>query len=959
MTPHRLGMLAAWGVVSVLTVASARPTVTEDPARYTITGSGYRISFARDSGGMSLELSEPDGTWQPVARTPIDVTSALLLGAQELQASPQRATLATVTGEDFVAVSRRTVLGLTGRIVVQLEYLCADEGVVFGAKVVGDAGNGVFWSPPRFGLQPDAWDSYAFYAADGRRHEGKLTDLQPPAYAGVSAWGPQGDTAPRFDPKHPALIVRSTSPARALGVVYLDYDGAWQGAYGFLQRHKPDVYYLYAGYASAASDRLRWAWLAPFGPSDPSAEAARTESLLKRGDALVAAYTPPAADVPEDWLKPVPDFPAALRRPAPVTDIRDAVVYTINEDVNSPDGVELAGKVGSDVLIRAWFKWGQRPPVEKWTDFPKQVHAQGALFGGGITCSALYDDENGLTPEQLADMATRGPDGRYVDAWDQPRCRHGSLSSPAYLDYLFRWCKEQMDAGADYLFMDENTAALSEKEGYDDHSLADLRRYLLQDCPQTQGWKPGDPRWREMYGVALDNREICPDGTMGTFEYRAYMRALGVIEKPNVDQNKLSALFWQFRAFRDDRAWKALTDRMRAYAQAQGRPLLISGNGLVKYVDLQVLGVWNQWTVKDGHVDLSENQLPYWRSLVERGQAVAGKPVPVVLFHDWGFGETPFPWMAISPADRELWMRTRGPEIYAAGGFFAFPVLGPFGCNAAQDGTLRCIAQQTTFFQTHRDLYLKSRYLGCEQTTSDAEHLSLAAWWNPERKAVLVHVINRAAQGTALVPRANVTIRLPLPGAPQKATTISPDAAGEAPVVCRQRDGKLEFTLPSLAAYTLAVLTFDQEPDLAALTDPVYVRPTPMWGRPPRNEFRVKADGNVEDAQDLGSFLQGRLHVGLRNPPTFLVKAAEPGRLEVHVRAVATLGARLELSVDGKMTQAIDLPDLDQKNDGVVGEYDRTFTFEVPAGEHRLSLDNVGGDWAVIDWYAFRGRWLD
>ena len=109
-----------------------------------------------------------------------------------------------------------------------------------------------------------------------------------------------------------------------------------------------------------------------------------------------------------------------------------------------------------------------------------------------------------------------------------------------------------------------------------------------------------------------------------------------------------------------------------------------------------------------------ENQLPYWRSLVESGRELAGKTVPVVLFHDWGFGETPFPWMAVSPADRELWMRTRGAEIYAAGGFFAFPVLGPFGCNAAQDGTLGCIATQAAFYQAQRSLYLKSRYLGCE-----------------------------------------------------------------------------------------------------------------------------------------------------------------------------------------------------------------------------------------------------
>ena len=39
--------------------------------------------------------------------------------------------------------------------------------------------------------------------------------------------------------------------------------------------------------------------------------------------------------------------------------------------------------------------------------------------------------------------------------------------------------------------------------------------------------------------------------------------------------------------------------------------------------------------------------------------------------------------------------------------------------------------------------------------------------------------------------------------------------------------------------------------------------------------------------------------------------------------------------------------------------YDRTWSFEVPAGDHRLTVDNVGADWAVVDWYGFRGKWRD
>jgi hypothetical protein len=46
------------------------------------------------------------------------------------------------------------------------------------------------------------------------------------------------------------------------------------------------------------------------------------------------------APEPEDsGTRPVPDFPAAIRRARLVEDIRQAVVYTINETIRSDDGI--------------------------------------------------------------------------------------------------------------------------------------------------------------------------------------------------------------------------------------------------------------------------------------------------------------------------------------------------------------------------------------------------------------------------------------------------------------------------------------------------------------------------------------------------------------------------------------------------------------------------------------------
>lgn len=653
---------------------------------------------------------------------------------------------------------------------------------------------------------------------------------------------------------------------------------------------------------------------------------------------------------------PLSDFPVRLRHAVPVKNLRDAAVYTINEDAAGTDEeITLQRKVGSDLLIRAWFKWDQAPPVSKWAMEPVDAHKLGELFGGGITCSALYDGENGLSKEQVLDMATRGTDGQLVDAWGITGVRHGSLSSPAYLDYLFRWCKEQIDAGADCLFMDENTAALSDREGYDDRSLSDFRHYLIEDCPQTYGWAPDDRRWTDTLGIPLNNPTLSPTGGMDSFDYRAFLRLEGLQQNPGAPGNRLNPLWQEFRAFRDDRAWKALTDRIRAYSHLRGRPVTISGNGIVKYVDLQVLGVWGLWTVRDGHIDLSTDLIPEWHGLVADGQDAAERDVPVVFFHDWGTGTPPFPWMAVPPFERAVWMRTRGAEIYAAGGFFAFPVHGPFGCDAAADGTLPLIAHLSEFYQQYRDLYLHSLWLGCDSIQTDDPAVSVSSAWVPATDTIAVHVINRDVRSGVLMPHGPIDIQLPASMPLRYADLISPDFVGTRKVLVRSAGEQIEVILPALDAYSVVLLRYRKGPDLSRLVDSLKIRPAALWIRPPRSEFTVDAGGVVEGRSGLGGFLQGNLHPELRNPPAFTVNAAPHASLLVHIGAVATLGARLLFTIDGKTVETVDLPDLDGKNDPAAPEYDRTFTCPIPPGRHRVTVENAGGDWAVVDWYQFDG----
>ena len=692
---------------------------------------------------------------------------------------------------------------------------------------------------------------------------------------------------------------------------------------------------------------------------------------------LAAAASPAPA--------PQADFPAGLRRARPVEDVREAVVYTVNEAIGSDAELELARSTGSDVLVRAWFKWHDAPDVARLAPLAVKAHQGGALFGGGITCSALYHGENGLTDRQVLDMATRGPAGQLIDAWNERNCRHGTLSNPAYRQYLLSWCQRQIDAGADYLFMDEINAALQANEGFDDYSIRDFREFLLQRYGK-QGWTPADARWREVFKIDLADRDVASDGTMGTFHYRAYLKARGLAAGPHAPSNPLAAEWHAFGDDRDDRAWKWLTDAIRAYGVSHGRRVLLSANGLARYVDLQVLGVWEHWRAKNGRVDLSEDQTQQWASTVAAGWGLAGRQVPVVFFHDWGFGG--FPWMHVPPEDRRLWMRVRGAEIYAAGARFAFPVHGPFGNDSRRDGTLAEIVRQSAFYHQHKDLYLDAELLGFEPLEADQPGLSLALWRRRTPPSLILHVINRRAKDGQPVPRAPVTVRLPVDRRPQGVRVVSPDwpqevsgeaamagarvhvgsekGTGTSPRTVSRGEGHtrsepvplseptLSVTIPRLEAYAVAILSFDALPETKLSGRRIV--PAWRWARAERSEFRVRQGGLVDDQWALPGLLQGNLHPQLRNPPTFVVRMPRGGSLGVNVHGVATLGAKLQWRVDGRVETTIDLPDRDGKNDAMAPEYDRTYELPIPPGRHRLTLDNIGGDWAAIGWYAFSGE---
>jgi hypothetical protein len=174
----------------------------------------------------------------------------------------------------------------------------------------------------------------------------------------------------------------------------------------------------------------------------------------------------------------------------------------------------------------------------------------------------------------------------------------------------------------------------------------------------------------------------------------------------------------------------------------------------------------------------------------------------------------------VSPSEREVWMRTRGAEIYAAGAFYAFPVIWPFGCDSGKDGTISLMAEQATFYKAHRDLYLNAEFLGAGNVQSATPDLSFAVWSKPDSHSVILHVINRNVVNGVLKPRKNVVARLPLDRVPTQATAISPDFPGRSTLKCRIADGCLNLELGELNAYTVPILRYQEEIGLGRLHDP-------------------------------------------------------------------------------------------------------------------------------------------
>jgi hypothetical protein len=263
-----------------------------------------------------------------------------------------------------------------------------------------------------------------------------------------------------------------------------------------------------------------------------------------------------------------------------------------------------------------------------------------------------------------------------------------------------------------------------------------FRQWLIQKYVVEEGWTPTDPRWESEKLVDLNNPDLCPDGTINTFNYREYLRihnwsgnpfggnidSTNYLNPPNpfflewgapqyfrslfslyfgdpIMRDSVYQLFCESFSFKKiSDLWEFLTDGIRNLAEDIGCSIYLTFNGSAGNPALSAdyrlnplgwgRGLFPVYSEPDPidtqmlHLDGFEAQVNLWR--MKKDWALSsGDTVPIVAFLDFGHQGFPFshlggsPELGFSADERAEYLSVYPFEIYASGVKFCFPIWEP------------------------------------------------------------------------------------------------------------------------------------------------------------------------------------------------------------------------------------------------------------------------------------------
>lgn len=147
---------------------------------------------------------------------------------------------------------------------------------------------------------------------------------------------------------------------------------------------------------------------------------------------------------------------------------------------------------------------------------------------------------------------------------------------------------------------------------------------------------------------------------------------------------------------------------------------------------------------------------------------------------------------------------------------------------------------------------------------------------------------------------------------------------------------------------TKAVFGYLDIPKPYPLGDLIAPAEAPLWTAGPANRPRtVSVNENGFDGT-APSLIHGvRNHAEWHNPVTFDVRLPRRTRFAVGVSGVSGYGgAKLVVKLDGGVVMTRDFPDPDgDRETATLTKYSGSYGFDLPAGKHRIEVENVGPDW--------------
>jgi hypothetical protein len=289
-------------------------------------------------------------------------------------------------------------------------------------------------------------------------------------------------------------------------------------------------------------------------------------------------------------------------------------------------------------------------------------------------------------------------------------------------------------------------------------------------------------------------------------------------------------------------------------------------NGYSDYVDYQTTGVWNNWKIVSGKLDIEPSYISTWRGIKEKCIVRMNKDIPLVVFHDWGNG---MPFLSeINENDRILWLKVYAPEIFASGSVFAWPVSGG-GVNYRSSVVLKdTISKLSGWYSNNRSLYINAVWNPHQGINLKGQqklvHTVLDLYGNAgDTLKKVIHLINKNLDaGRNLITRRNFNIRVCSPKKPRSVWSVSPDFQDAILLKYTPDEDSIEITLNRLTAYTVIVLDYAHK---VPQTIHFATIPSPKPGNPDFDPGAYASSGlavsYVSDNVKVATIVNGRIHV--------------------------------------------------------------------------------------------------